>query len=74
MRRDRFVAILQRSDGGTAGGAAGGQRCAGLTGWTRKEFIVPGKSGRIRQHIYGVKAGISQERVWGRKVGRSAYN
>jgi hypothetical protein len=30
---DRFVAILQCWDGAPTGGAAGGQRCAGLTGW-----------------------------------------
>jgi hypothetical protein len=31
------------------------------------------KSGRIRQHVYGDKAGILKKGM-GRKVGRSAYN
>jgi hypothetical protein len=35
------------------------KRCAGVTEvGKRNAYIVPGKSGRIRQHIYGVKAEI----------------
>ena len=58
MRRGRFVAILQPWDGVPAGGAAGGQRCAGLTEWKEEGVYRIWKSRRIRQHIYGVKVGI----------------
>jgi hypothetical protein len=73
MRRGRFVAILQPLGRGTAGGAAAGQRCAGLTGWKRKESIVSGNQAVFVSVSMALKQGFSR-RGMDRKAGRSAYN
>jgi hypothetical protein len=46
----------------------------GVTGVEEEGVYRIWKSGRIRQHIYGVKAGILKKGVMDRKARRSAYN
>jgi hypothetical protein len=72
MCRGRFVAILQPWDGGTAGGAGRWPEMRRFNRVKEEGIYRTWKSGRIRQHMYGVKAGIHKNSM-GRRVAESAY-